>query len=63
MLGFVADPIFFLSKFFIFFEFGNSLRGYFLVIPHKVVVISKSVFKIIIYKLFIYITLKMIFEY
>ena len=53
MPGFVVDPIFFLSKIYIFFEFSNSLRGYFLVIPYKVVVISKSVLKRIIYKLFI----------
>ena len=60
MPGFVVDPILFyffvLSKIYIFFEFGNSLRAYFVVILHKVfVVISKSVFKRIIFKLFLYI--------
>ena len=58
MPRFVVDRFFFLSKVYIFFEFGNSLRGYFLVILHKLfVVISKSVFKRIMYKVFLYRTL------
>ena len=54
MPEFVVDPIFFFfCEKFIYF---SNLGAYFVVILHKIfVVISKSVFKRIIFKVFLYI--------